>query len=231
MVKGLIEIEDIGNVLFLYGSYHVACFQPHFCGRSFRKHPRDDGAFHIFRKIEFLSDFFNRADDRKSRPKIGRFRQFFFGLSFSEGHIEFHFFCIPDNSKLRGYPGLDAAHDPGKVIRVSYVCVPHPRDKVSGEKPALFRGRTGVHIDYQRPFSVRDLEIFRHPRQYLRVRVLDAHPEPAVFDLSGFNKILDRFLRVVDRYGESDPYAAAASARDPRIDADDFAAQIDQCAA
>ena len=65
----------------------------------------------------------------------------------------------------------------------------------------------------------------------LRVHFLDLHADAAARDLAGAHELLAHVVSDVDRDRERQAHVAAAAAVDLRIDADDFAVEIEQRAA
>src|SRR5690606_30819588 len=101
------------------------------------------------------------------------------------------------------------------------------QNDVAGLQPALGAGRILLDHGDQRAAGAIQTEGFRQ----LRVDVLDGHADAAARDFAGFDELLLDVVRYVDRNGERQAHVAAAAAINLRVDADHFAAHVEERAA
>ena len=145
-------------------------------------------------------------------------------LHFAQGDVDADRLAVANDLQAGGRAGLHQRDLGRQIGRIVDVLLADPGDHIAGLQAGACR--RPILLDLADQSAVRRLQAEGVDQRL--IQFLDADTEPSARDLAGLDQLLLDIRGDIDRNCERQALKAAGAAVDLRIDADDFALQIEQ---
>ena len=223
---GFLIIVDIANCLAIHFHHHVTATNPRLVANAAGFHRRHDYTFGF---LETQTFGHLRRQPLHREPKfafLGNRGDDLLVFEFTHRDTQDQLFLVAQNLHSDFFVDLRPRNDDWQIARVfNFFAVELGNDIADFYTGFLRRPLLGYVRD-QRSVAFFHAEAFGDFRRHL----LNQYAEVTARDFPLAAQLRQQFFNQIDRNREADADVAAGAAEDRGVDADDFAAQIDQAA-